>query len=124
MSSVQPHHLSHVVTTKVGPLVVWGLEGYKMSIWKIAISAPTGAFDATLEINEELPEPNGEMSAKNGSGPMKGLKFDSDAIEWSTKIERPMPMKLRFKGNHGNEKMSGTVKFGIFASGTFAGKQQ
>lgn len=95
-----------------------------MSIWKITISAPTGAFDATLEINEELSVPTGEMSAKNGSGPMQGLKFHSDAIEWTTKIERPMPMKLTFKGNHGNEKMSGTVKFGIFASGTLSGTQQ
>lgn len=55
---------------------------------------------------------------------MQGLKFHSDAIEWTTKIERPMPMKLTFKGKHDDEKMSGTVKFGIFASGTFAGTKQ
>ncbi|MGB5864582.1 MAG: hypothetical protein WBG95_09790 [Sulfitobacter sp.] len=94
-----------------------------MSIWNITITAPTGAFDATLEINSELPEPTGEMRAKAGSGPMQGLKFSSDTIEWTTKIERPMPMKLTFKGNHGDGAMSGTVKFGIFASGTFTGTQ-
>ena len=95
-----------------------------MSVWKITISAPTGAFDATLDINEHLPEPTGEMRAKAGSGPMQGLKFRSDTIEWSTNIERPMPMKLTFKGNHGDGTMSGTVKFGIFASGTFSGTKQ
>ena len=95
-----------------------------MAIWKITISAPTGAFNATLEINEDLPKATGEMRAKNGSGPMQDLFFHSDTIAWKTKIERPMPMKLAFKGSHGDGKMSGTVKFGIFASGTFAGTKQ
>jgi hypothetical protein len=32
-----------------------------------------------------------------------------------------MPMKLKFQGIIDGDVMSGTVKFGIFASGTFSG---
>lgn len=92
-----------------------------MQIWKITIVSPTGTFEAQLHINSESPRPAGEMRAKNGSGPMIHLKFESGTIEWATKVERPMPMKLVFKGKYDDRTMSGTVKFGIFASGTFTG---
>lgn len=92
-----------------------------MQVWKIAITSPTGTFDATLNIDAESSPPVGAMRAKNGSGPMNDLKLSADTIEWATKIERPMPMKLAFKGKHDAQEMSGTVKFGIFASGTFSG---
>ncbi|MEP4529939.1 MAG: hypothetical protein ABJ050_21815 [Paracoccaceae bacterium] len=52
---------------------------------------------------------------------MNDLKFGSGTIGWATKVERPMPMKLVFKGKYDERTMSGTVKFGIFASGTFTG---
>ncbi|MEX3314097.1 hypothetical protein [Sulfitobacter sp. PS-8MA] len=92
-----------------------------MQVWKIAITSPTGTFDATLNIDAAQSPPVGEMRAKNGAGPMLNLTLGSDSIEWATKIERPMPMKLVFKGRHEEQTMSGTVKFGIFASGTFTG---
>ncbi|MEP3686249.1 MAG: hypothetical protein ABJN05_04030 [Sulfitobacter dubius] len=92
-----------------------------MQVWKISIASPTGTFEAMLHINSECSNPVGEMRAKNGSGPMNDLKFGSGTIGWATKVERPMPMKLVFKGKYDERTMSGTVKFGIFASGTFTG---
>lgn len=94
-----------------------------MANWTITITAPTGAFDATLQLADETGVPSGEMIGKNGSGPMRDLKYDAKTIAWSTKVERPMPMKLKFRGTHVGDVMSGTVKFGVFASGTFSGKR-
>ncbi len=88
-----------------------------MTNWNITITAPTGAFDATLHLQDG----NGEMRGKNGAGPMLDLKLDADTISWATKVERPMPMKLKFNGTYDGDAMTGTVKFGIFASGTFSG---
>ena len=94
-------------------------KGALMQVWKIAITSPTGTFDATLNFDPKLSPPAGEMRARNGSGPMSDLKLGPDTIEWATKIERPMPMKTWVQGQV--RTMSGTVKFGIFASGTFTG---
>jgi hypothetical protein len=92
-----------------------------MASWTITITAPTGAFNATLHLQEDGDGPAGEMVGKNGTGPMLDLKLGATAIAWSTKVERPMPMKLKFQGIIDGDAMSGTVKFGIFASGTFSG---
>ena len=92
-----------------------------MTVWNINITAPTGDFDATLHIREEDGAPVGEMGGRKSKGPMHELKLDDTTIAWNTKIERPMPMKLSFRGEHDGNVMSGTVKFGIFASGTFTG---
>lgn len=92
-----------------------------MEKWNITIDAPTGSFDATLELRAAADEPSGEMSGKNGKGPMLDLKLNENEISWATKVERPMPMKLKFKGIIDGRSMAGTVKFGVFASGTFSG---
>lgn len=90
-----------------------------MTQWTITIVAPTGTFDAQLHIDGQ----SGEMAGKAGSGPMEDLVLSETAIAWSTKIERPMPMKLKFRGEIDGTQMTGTVKFGMFASGTFSGHQ-
>ena len=55
---------------------------------------------------------------------MLDLQLNENAISWATKVERPMPMKLKlklkFKGIIDGRSMAGTVKFGVFASGTFS----
>lgn len=94
-----------------------------MEEWAIVISAPTGDIKATLSLSEENGFPVGEMAGKSGVGPMRDLKFDETNISWSTKIERPMPMKLTFRGERKGDVLSGEVKFGIFASGTFVGSK-
>lgn len=90
-----------------------------MEYWNITIKAPTGEFDATLKLGNDGGVSVGEMAGKNGKGPMQDLEISAAAIAWSTKIELPMPMKLKFLGARDGDTMSGTVKFGLFASGTF-----
>ncbi|QUJ76619.1 hypothetical protein KDD17_00650 [Sulfitobacter albidus] len=88
-----------------------------MQIWNIEITAPTGNFRATLRITDD----GGEMAGKNGAGPMLDLQQDGDSLRWATQIEKPMPMKMKFDGTVDGDQLSGTVKFGIFAKGTFEG---
>lgn len=88
-----------------------------MQVWEIEITAPTGNFRATLRITDA----GGEMSGKNGKGPMLDLVQQGDTLRWATLIEKPMPMKMKFDGTVDGDALSGTVKFGIFAKGTFAG---
>lgn len=94
-----------------------------MEKWNINIVAPTGAFDAVLELSESDGQTTGEMIGKHGKGPMLDLKYGADKVTWASKIERPMPMKLKFNGAVDGAEMAGTVKFGVFASGTFTAKR-
>lgn len=89
----------------------------------ITIEAPTGDFSAKLSLQEVNKAWVGEMVGKAGAGPMVDLKFDGENISWTTKIERPMPMKLKFQGVREGDAVAGKVKFGIFATGTFSGKR-
>ena len=90
-----------------------------MTVWEIRISAPTGDFGANLEVGDD----GGVMTGKNGSGPIADLKVSDTAMSWSTKIEKPMPMTLKFSGDIDGDAISGKVKFGMFASGTFVGEK-
>ncbi|MEM8591547.1 MAG: hypothetical protein AAGF13_03380 [Pseudomonadota bacterium] len=90
-----------------------------MTTWDIQISAPTGDFGATLEVDGE----GGTMAGKNGSAPITDFKLSDTAMSWATKIEKPMPMTLRFDGEIAGDAISGKVKFGMFAKGTFEGKR-
>lgn len=89
----------------------------------ITIEAPTGDFSAKLTLKESENTWVGEMAGKAGAGPMLDLELDGNDISWTTKIERPMPMKLKFRGAREGDAISGKVKFGVFASGTFSGKR-
>ncbi|MBM2576924.1 hypothetical protein JQC91_11500 [Jannaschia sp. Os4] len=88
-----------------------------MDIWHIRISAPTGEIPATLRVDHD----GGTMEGKAGSGPMADLSRDGARLRWATKIDRPMPMTLKFDGTVDGDAIAGTVRFGLFASGTFAG---
>lgn len=94
-----------------------------MQVWTIVISSPTGDIRATLNLSDADGVVSGEMTGKNGSGPMLDLVSKDDVLNWSTKIDRPMPMTLKFKGQIDGDTLSGSVKFGMFASGSFTGER-
>lgn len=91
--------------------------------WKITITAPTGDISATLQISSAEGKVYGSMSGKAGTGPMEDIVMTDKKLAWSTKIQKPMPMSLKFDGRIDGDTISGSVKFGIFASGTFAGER-
>lgn len=90
----------------------------------IIIDAPTGKIDAKISLQSTNCVWTGEMSGKAGTGPMMDIKVDGTSVSWTTKIERPMPMKLKFRGVRDGDEISGSVKFGVFASGTFTGTRK
>lgn len=93
-----------------------------MKRWDIKIAAPTGDFRATLEVDQTEPKPTGTMNGQGGSGPMLDLIINDTKISWATKIEKPIPMTLKFSGTIEGHSITGKVKFGMFATGSFEGK--
>ncbi len=90
-----------------------------METWTLTIDAPMGKIPATLTLSAD--GQSGEMSGKSGSGPVGDLTNSGGTLSWTTKIDRPMPMTLTFKGARDGDQLSGKVKFGLFASGSFEG---
>lgn len=90
-----------------------------MESWTITITSPMGETSARLQFEATDTGLSGEMTGKGGSGPMEKGRIDGDQISWRCNIQKPMPMTLKFKGTRAGSEMSGKVKFGMFASGTF-----
>lgn len=91
----------------------------QLDSWSITITSPMGETTAQLQFEQTGMDLSGEMTGKGGSGPMEAGRIDGDKLSWNCKIQKPMPMTLKFKGTRQDGEMSGTVKFGVFASGTF-----
>ncbi len=88
--------------------------------WTVTVKAPTGAKPSSL-ILEDV---NGVLAGKQTSedGPVDvidSITFDSSsgAIEWTNQIQKPMKLKLEFKGVLEGNTISGKVKTGFM--GTF-----
>lgn len=94
-----------------------------MESWTITITSPLGETKADLRFEQAGTALTGDMSGKGGSGPMEDGKADGDRLSWTCRIEKPAPMKLKFKGARDGDTISGTVKFGLFASGRFDGRR-
>lgn len=90
-----------------------------MDTWTITITSPMGETSAQLRFKEAGAGLIGEMTGKGGAGPMEKGRIDGDRISWACDIQKPMPMTLKFKGTRLGDEMTGKVKFGLFASGTF-----
>lgn len=92
----------------------------RVETWTITITSPMGETSARLQFEQSGTGLSGEMSGKGGSGPMEAGRIEGDQLSWACKIQKPMPMTLKFKGTRRGDEMHGSVKFGMFASGTFA----
>ncbi|MGR3503625.1 hypothetical protein [Pseudaestuariivita sp.] len=88
-----------------------------MHAFDITISSPLGETPARITWDAS----SGEMRGKGGSGPMEALSHTGDALSFKVAIDRPMPMTMKFAGTIDGDAVSGTVKFGPIAKGTFAG---
>ncbi len=91
-----------------------------MENWTITVTSPMGQTTAALRLDKQGPDLRGEMSGKGGTGPLEDGRIEGDQLSWTCRIQKPVPMTLKFKGVQRGDDLSGTVKFGMFGSGTFA----
>ena len=72
-----------------------------------------------LHLSEDGKELSGAMTKGADTAKIENGKVDGDTLSWQMPIERPMPMRLHFSGTRTKEIITGKVKFGMFAKGTF-----
>jgi len=93
-----------------------------LETWTITVTSPMGQTTAALSLDKQGPDLRGEMSGKGGVGPLEDGRIEGNQLSWTCRIQKPVPMTLKFKGILRGDDLSGTVKFGMFGSGTFVAK--
>ena len=91
-------------------------------VWKITVNTPMGArtIDATIRTSGETftGSANSDMGSQEITGQVNG-----DTLTWSANISQPMPLKLDFEAKVDGDRMTGTVKLGMFGSAPINGER-
>jgi hypothetical protein len=90
--------------------------------WKLTVNTPMGPQEGSLVLSCKGSTLNGTQSAASGeSQPIQNGTINGNDIRWTASISRPMPLTLEFAGTVSGDTLEGSVKFGMFGSGTFTG---
>ncbi len=88
--------------------------------WNLTMQSPMGPRPVTAEFTSSGGSIGGNFTGAQG-GPVTGT-IDGNAVAFSATVAGPMgQMELKFAGTLDGDAMSGTVAFGAFGNGTFAG---
>jgi hypothetical protein len=92
--------------------------------WKLVVNTPMGAQESTLVIASQGSTLTGTQSAGSGEGrPIDEGTVDGNDISWKAAITKPMPMTLEFSGTVEGDKITGSVKLGMFGNASFSGSR-
>jgi hypothetical protein len=92
--------------------------------YKVTMQSPRGPQDATLILAASGGALSGSWAGQLGSQPIGDGSVDGESAKWTVKLQTPMgEIALAFDGKVNGDKIDGTVQFGAFGSGTFAGSR-
>jgi hypothetical protein len=90
--------------------------------WKITINTPMGPQTVTATITTSGDAFTGKTEGPMGSQDITG-KVAGDSLTWNADITSPMPMTLEFQAKVEGDKMTGTVKLGMFGNASMSGER-
>ena len=90
--------------------------------WNLNLQTPMGERPVVVRLATDGAALTGAMVGQAGEQPVTDGAVNGAKVTWSTMFNGAMgEMKLDFAGDVDGEAMTGTVQFGAFGSGTFAG---
>jgi hypothetical protein len=90
--------------------------------WNITLNTPMGDRPVTVTLMTEGEALSGSFESPQGKQPFEGGTVSGDEATWSTMFNGAMgEMKLDFVGTVDGDNIEGSVQFGQFGSGRFAG---
>lgn len=91
--------------------------------WNLRLQTPMGERPVTVRLDSTDGALGGAIAGPAGeTAILPGGTTDGTTATWSVMFAGAMgEMKLDFAGNVDGDAMTGTVQFGAFGSGTFAG---
>jgi len=92
--------------------------------WKLTVKGPTGPMPSILELEEKDGALTGTQSGQGNTSQITEAKVEGDSISWINHTDKPMKMKLEFKGTINGDEMSGKVKAGFVGNYPFTAVKQ
>lgn len=90
--------------------------------WKITINTPMGPQEVTADITTNGDTFSGKTQGPLGSNEVNG-KIAGNSLTWNMDITSPLPMTLEFQAEVAGDKMTGTVKLGMFGQAALSGER-
>ena len=92
--------------------------------WNLKLQTPMGERPVTVRLAAAGGSLTGAMVGATGEQAIFDASTDGTAVTWSVMFTGAMgEMKLDFAGAVNADSLAGTVQFGAFGSGTFAGSK-
>lgn len=89
--------------------------------WTITMETPMGERKASLSLASAGTKLTGKLSGDAGSTDIYDGTVNGNTVAWKTNITQPMELTLEFSASVDGDKMSGTVKLGMFGSAPLSG---
>lgn len=87
--------------------------------WTVTIKGPTGPMPSTLNLATRGGVLGGSQSGDGVTTPIDEISYENGNVIWVNKIQKPMKLKLQFKGKVEGATMTGKVKVGFIGSFPF-----
>ncbi len=89
--------------------------------WTITMETPMGERKASLSLASAGTQLTGKLSGDAGSTDIYDGIVNGNSVAWKTNITQPMELTLEFSASVDGNKMSGTVKLGMFGNAPLSG---
>ena len=93
--------------------------------WNVTIKGPMGGQAADLELKEDGGALSGLFKDRKFGmeAPFDVGKIEGDQLLWCVELDKPMKVKVYFRGKLDGDTITGQLKFGAFGAGTFEAKR-
>ena len=88
--------------------------------WTMTINAGPTSEAVTLVLGDAGSQWTGSMSGPHGSGDLYDVAVDGDQVAFKADITQPFAMTLEFTGSQDGDDLAGSVKLGMFGTGTWS----
>jgi hypothetical protein len=87
--------------------------------WNLTMETPMGERTSTFVAKAEGATLTGQQSAEGNATAIYDGTISGNDVAWKIDISHPMPMTLEFAGAVNGDKMTGSVKLGMFGTSSF-----
>jgi hypothetical protein len=87
--------------------------------WNLTMETPMGERSSTLEVKTEGGALTGQQSAEGDATSIYDGTVSGTNVAWKVDISQPMALTLEFSGAVDGDKMTGSVKLGMFGTSAF-----
>jgi hypothetical protein len=87
--------------------------------WNLTMETPMGERQSTFEAKTEGGTLTGQQSAEGNATAIYDGTVSGDDVAWKVDISQPMALTLEFTGAVDGDKMTGSVKLGMFGTSSF-----